>query len=121
MKKIILLLFAISAVVLTGCTKKYLAHFHITAKAYYGSQPILTNYSIIIDGDEYWNSWNAVSQNGELDYEFDVPDLKEGLYEIEVSGSVADGAGWYVEDAVSTSVYINSEAWIQKDFTLHLH
>lgn len=122
MKKIVLFFLVISAIVLTGCTKKHYANFHIVAKAYYNNQPIKTDYDISIrNGHEYSKHYDQICDNGALDCQFEEYDLPEGIYEITVHGSIyITSIGKYVEDEATYSVYINEDEWIYKDFVLHL-
>ena len=122
MKKIVLFFLVISAIVLTGCTKKHYANFHIVAKAYYNNQPIKTDYDISIrNGHEYSKHYDQICDNGALDCQFEEYDLPEGIYEITVEGSIyITSIGKYVYDEATYSVYIDEDKWIYKDFVLHL-
>lgn len=130
MKKIVLLLLAIFAIILTGCTEKYNCHFHLTANSFYnygsGYQPVKTEYGIDITNSEYGvhEHYNRVCQDGKLDFHVDLSELKGGEYTIKVRGSIyITSIGRYVTDEATCSVIVGlyDDNYFEKDFNLYLN
>lgn len=123
MKRIVLLFFAIFAISLTGSTKKCDANFHFVGQAYYNNQPINCLYEISIncEAKNYSKRYQTKCNNGALDYEFIEYDIPEGLYEINVYGSVLiTSLGKLMRDEKTFTVYIAEGAGVNEEFVLHL-
>ena len=123
MKRIVILLLAISAFFLTGCKKKYDCHFHITAISYYNYSPTKTMYEIFIKGHEKSSYYQRVSEDGILDIHIDERELVEGEYEVKIVSSVyITNIGKLVVDRVTWSVFVPQygDNYYENDFILHL-
>lgn len=129
MKKILFVAaLCIVALMLTSCSKKYDCHFKGTVKSYYdwgdGYEPIKTIFTITVEGETFYETYEETCNNGVLQYDIAGYDLKEGSYSITVEGSINiqwdNGSTTYVSDRETKLVNVYRGGSILQDFKLYL-